>query len=149
MSSSSPTSIAAVIAGVQRICVQKKLRFTTVRREALELLLKEQKTCKAYTLLECLGQNNNQPTTIYRALDFLLQHGFAHKIHSQNAYVACRHPEDNHDCYFLICEHCGDVDECCNEKASRVIDNTAQNKKFNSKAAFLEIFGECQKCVNR
>lgn len=146
---STQSSIADIMAGVQRVCIQKKLRLTTVRREALELLLNEKKPCKAYTLLEHLQQNNNQPTAIYRALHFLLQHGFAHKIHSQNAYVPCRHPEDSHDCYFLICERCGDVDECCNKKASRVIVDTAQNKQFNSTRAFLEIFGECKKCLNR
>ena len=32
------------------------------------------------------------PPTVYRALDFLLEHGFIHKLASINAFVGCHHP---------------------------------------------------------
>ena len=44
---------------------------------------------------------------LYRALDFLERQGFAHKIKSLNAYVACRQGPDAHAAAFLICDCCG------------------------------------------
>ena len=46
-------------------------------------------------------------------LEFLEKQGFAHRIESLNAYVACRHGETPHVAAFLICD-------CC--KSSREIE---------------------------
>src|ERR1700755_1026355 len=45
----------------------------------------------AYELLDALepARGRVPPTTVYRALDFLLAHGFVHRIESKNAFVAC------------------------------------------------------------
>ena len=44
-------------------------------------------------------------------LDFLVAHGFAHKIERLNAFVACLHPDDGHRPAFLICRGCRTVVE--------------------------------------
>ena len=142
-------SNSEIIDAVQQLCARKKLRFTAVRNNVLRLLLAEKSPCKAYTLLARLQSNKTQPTAIYRALDFLLQHGFAHKIHSQNSYLACRHPRLQHNCYFIICRHCGCVQECCNANATRAIAQTAKQNNFQAPQAFLEILADCKKCASR
>lgn len=145
-----PKNTKLVIAAVQQICQQKKLRLTAVRQEVLELLLKGETDGKAYTLLDSIcQQNKRQPTAVYRALNFLLEHGFAHKVHSKNKYVACHHPTTNADCYFLICEGCGRVDECCSAEMSSAIAKDAKLKMFKPKQSFLEVFGWCKKCKRR
>ncbi len=49
---------------------------------------------KAYDLLDQMKATHDAaaPPTVYRALDFLLEHGFIHKLASINAYVGCHHP---------------------------------------------------------
>jgi len=46
-------------------------------------------------------------STVYRALDFLVRLGLAHRIESQNAFVACDVGACARSTIFLICERCG------------------------------------------
>jgi Fe2+ or Zn2+ uptake regulation protein/acyl-CoA thioesterase FadM len=56
----------------------------------LELLITQHAPAKAYDLLPLLdGDKTAKPPTIYRALDFLVRMGLAHRIESLNAFVAC------------------------------------------------------------
>lgn len=139
-------SQTTLINQVRALCAKRKLRFTETRRKVLTRLIKEKTPCKAYTLLQHMTATQTQPTSVYRALDFLLQHGFAHKIHSQNGYVACLHPQRAHDCHFLICRHCRAVEECCSPTAARAIDGIVKKNAFQKPQAVLEIYGICKKC---
>jgi Fur family zinc uptake transcriptional regulator len=84
--------------GRDRRCAAEGLRLTPVRRKALELLLKEHRALGAYAILDRLRAAGfgSQPPVAYRALDFLTQHGFAHKIERLNAFIACAHPGESH-----------------------------------------------------
>lgn len=136
-----------ILQQVRKLCVKRGLRLTQIRREVLELLLNSPKPVKAYTLLTQQKSGARQPTVIYRALDFLQQNGFAHKIHSQNSYIACHHPQQAHDCYFLICRHCGITRECCNKNTTDVINQLVQQNAFKKPKAFVEIFADCNICA--
>lgn len=139
-----------ILAQVQRLCAERRLRLTAVRREVLLLLLRAPAPCKAYALLKRMAAHTAQPTAVYRALDFLLLHGFAHKIHSQNAYIACVHPQQAHgECHFLICRTCGGAQECCSHTTTHAIAQTARKNQFRNPSAVVEIFGECKLCTNR
>ena len=46
---------------------------------------------------------NSQPPVAYRALDFLVENGFVHKIERLNAFVACALPGTVHSPAFMIC----------------------------------------------
>jgi Fur family zinc uptake transcriptional regulator len=74
----------------------------------LQLLLQAGKPVKAYDLNAAFGEDGSsaKPPTVYRALEFLEKQGFAHRIESLNAYVACRHGETPHVAAFLICDCC-------------------------------------------
>ena len=89
------------------------LRLTPVRRRALETLLDNHRVMGAYDVLERLAKDGfgNQPPVAYRALDFLVENGFAHKIRRLNAYAACMHPETDHAPVFMICSQCDAVAE--------------------------------------
>ncbi|VTR19627.1 Zinc uptake regulation protein [Serratia fonticola] len=49
----------------------------------------------AYDLLDLLrvAEPQAKPPTVYRALDFLLEQGFIHRVESANSYVLCHHFE--------------------------------------------------------
>ena len=68
----------------------------------------------AYAILEELSRREGKavaPPTVYRTLDFFLEHGFVHKIESLNAYAPCEHLGHAHHGMLLICETCGRSEE--------------------------------------
>lgn len=80
----------------------------------LEILLESHVAMGAYDVLERLRSEGRaaQPPTAYRALTFLTDNGFAHRIERLNAFVACSRPGcARHDPAFLICTGCGKVGE--------------------------------------
>jgi Fur family zinc uptake transcriptional regulator len=105
----------------------------------------------AYALMDRLGRHGPRPApiTIYRALEFLLENGLAHRIESRNAYVACI---NNHDSgapvVFLICETCGAVGEAPSLEVTRTLRVAATRAGFTPKAPVIEITGICAHCGN-
>ena len=79
----------ALLAAEER-CQEAELRFTPVRRKVLELLLREHRALGAYAILDMLREAGfaSQPPVAYRALEFLTEHGFVHKIERLSAFVA-------------------------------------------------------------
>ena len=96
----------AFVREVSLACEKRSLRLTEIRLQVLELVAAAEKPVKAYDLLDRLkdDRSNAAPPTVYRALDFLLEHGFIHKLESINAYVSCHHPSVAHHVPFLICD---------------------------------------------
>ncbi|GIT26478.1 MAG: hypothetical protein CM1200mP41_25220 [Gammaproteobacteria bacterium] len=87
------------------VCAQQGLRLTPVRERVLQLLLESHSALGAYDLLEKLKADGlgSQPPVAYRALEFLVAHGFAPKIERLNAFVACSRTHAGHSPAFLIC----------------------------------------------
>ena len=135
-------------ANAEAICHQKGVRFTELRKQVLELIWESHEPAKAYDLLARIDQNTAaiKPPTIYRALDFLLEHGLIHKLDSLNAYIGCNHPMTQHDCYFLICSECGRVDECCDERFGDMISGVTAENDFQVKDVTFEMIGICGQC---
>ena len=67
---------------VEEICSARGVRLTTQRKRVFELICESPKASSAYELLEDLKQSEPQakPPTVYRALDFLLEQGFIHRV---------------------------------------------------------------------
>ena len=81
------------LAKAELVCQERGLRFTEIRKFILRLIWDNPKPSKAYDLLDEVSKMNYsaKPPTVYRALDFLLENGFIHKINTLNAYIACTH----------------------------------------------------------
>ncbi|WP_219821644.1 Fur family transcriptional regulator [Sneathiella aquimaris] len=138
------------VQAANRICDERGLRFTDLRRRVLELVWENHGSAKAYDLLEKLGSDYSaKPPTVYRALDFLQENGLVHKINSLNAYVGCSHPLKHQDCFFLICSVCNEVQECCTGQIVDVVRDMAKKSHFSPHHTTLEIEGECEKCEAR
>lgn len=133
---------------VQQACHDRGLRLTTLRRDVLELLARAGKPVKAYALLEQLHarHDNPAPPTVYRSLDFLLEQGFIHKLESINAFVSCPHPDQDHQVPFLICDHCKNAIEVCDEQVAELITTQARALGFRAQAQILEVHGICRAC---
>lgn len=140
---------AGIVREVERECGTRGLRLTPLRREVLDLVAKARKPVKAYDLLEWLRDSHAgaAPPTVYRALDFLLENGFIHKLESINAFVFCQHPAEAHQVPFLICDVCENATEVCDEGAiAKLIEQQARGFGFRSKAQTLEVHGVCKAC---
>jgi len=131
------------------ICAQNGLRFTKIRRRVLELVWNSHQAIKAYDILELLQQEDAsaKPPTAYRALDFLLEHGFIHRIESLNAYIGCPNPEHIHDFQLLICNQCGQVDEITDPDLMIKLQAYAESSDFKLMSQVIELKGLCKKCV--
>jgi Fur family zinc uptake transcriptional regulator len=93
----------------EALCAARGEALNDPGRRVLKALLAASSPLKAYDLTYALasGGRSAAPPTVYRALKFLIGMGLAHRIESQNAYVACRFPGEPHFAGFHICERCG------------------------------------------
>ncbi|TAL73104.1 MAG: transcriptional repressor [Rhodanobacter sp.] len=136
---------------VEHVSEERGLRLTPLRMEVLELIAAATKPVKAYDLLDQLREKhgNAAPPTVYRALDFLLEQRFIHKLESINAYVSCHHPAQAHQVPFLICDVCASAEEVCDPRVAALIDAQAQALGFQALAQTLEVHGVCKRCRKR
>ena len=137
------------IAHAETICAERKERLTPVRRRVLEALLESHAPLGAYELIDRLAEHGARPApiTIYRALDFLREQGFVHRIESRNAFIACVHHHATADpVVFLICERCGAVGEATGAAVADTIRGAARAAGFTPKTPVIEIFGTCAHC---
>lgn len=136
------------VRAVEHASEERGLRLTPLRREVLELVAVARKPVKAYDLLDQLREKhgNAAPPTVYRALDFLLENGFIHKLESINAFVSCHHPAEAHQVPFLICDACSSAVEVCDERVAELIEVQARALGFRPQAQTLEVHGTCRNC---
>ena len=137
-----------VVREIEQHCRQRGLRLTPTRRRVLELVLAADGPVKAYDLLDQLKteQPGAAPPTIYRALDFLLENDFIHRLETLNAFVSCFHPQESHQGQFLICEHCQSVAEIHDDRLADQLRDAARHQDFEPSRQVLEIYGLCSEC---
>ena len=133
---------------VRVICKERQVRLTPVRERVLELLWSAHEPMRAYDILEMLGAEGfgSQPPVVYRALDFLIEHGFAHKIECLNAFLACDSPGADHGAKFLICTGCNRVAEFDDRAIAKALGKVAEGSGFSIGKATLEVEGLCPEC---
>ena len=140
--------VSQALADARAICQQQSARLTPTRERVLELVWQSHKPLGAYDVLAKLTAegHNAAPPTVYRALDFLQQHGLVHRIASLNAFIGCAHVGEHHTGMFLICRVCGNVLELTDASVSTAIRNAAGAEVFRAEAVTLEVAGVCPGC---
>lgn len=140
------TCISTALAAAEKHCAREGLKFTDTRRRVLTILLTEHRAVGAYDILDVLRRDGvaAQPPVAYRALDFLVSNGFAHKIEKLNAYVACAHPGQDHAPAFMICRSCDAVAEAQTEQST--LSRVAKSAGFHIEATVQEAQGLCPAC---
>lgn len=145
------TCISHALRQAEARCQAQKLQFTPVRRRVLEILLEKHRALGAYDILEVLAADGlgSQPPVVYRALDFLVSHGLAHRIERMNAYTACAHPNLAHDHVpaFLICRSCKAVAEAETELDQGRLGSAAKATGFAIERIVVEAEGLCPDCA--
>ncbi len=142
------TCVSDMLSQAESQCADQGLRLTPVRRRALEILVAKHRALGAYDLLAVLAAEGlgAQPPVAYRALDFLVKAGFAHKIEALNAYIACAHPGVCQTPAFLICRACKSVAEADTAPAKGRLDDAARAAGFVIERTVVEAEGLCPAC---
>jgi Fur family zinc uptake transcriptional regulator len=140
---------AQAIAQAEAICRSYGARLTPIRRRVLETLHASAKPLGAYELADALAPNGRRmaPITIYRALEFLIEQGLAHRLASQNAYIASFNGSGSRGATaFLLCEECGGVDEVTSAELGETLSNLLNRQGFQPRARVMEVTGRCSHC---
>lgn len=143
--------VSDALAAAETRCAEGGLRFTPVRRKVLEILLQEHRALGAYVILDKLREDGfgSQPPVAYRALDFLVANGLAHKIERLNAFTACVDPSHAHTPAFMICRLCDAVAESHAFPARGALGDAARATGFRIERTVVEAEGVCPDCVGR
>jgi len=140
--------IENAMSAAEQCCHARNLRLTAVRRKVLEILLQKHVALGAYDILEHLRKAGfkSQPPVAYRALDFLVSNGFAHKVERLNAFVACSYPGESHSPAFMICRNCDVVSETRTTPLKGTLGAAARSAGFKVERTVLEAEGLCPEC---
>ncbi|ORM75212.1 transcriptional regulator Zur [Pantoea wallisii] len=134
----------------ESLCLDRGVRLTAQRAEVLRLMAEQNGSISAYDLLDQLRISEPQakPPTIYRALDFLLEQGFIHRVESNNSYVVCHHfDEPAHTSVMLVCDNCAAVSEKHAHGVESIIAGLAEQAGFALRNSVIEAHGLCENCA--
>jgi len=137
-------------ARVELSCLRQGFQLTPLRRRVLDVFSNRDAPLGAYAILEELSRRGGKqvaPPTVYRALDFFLDHGFVHRIESLNAYAPCEHLGHAHHGMLLICEKCGRSEEIEDVETMAAVAAAAAKAGFGLKRVMIEAKGVCRKCA--
>lgn len=145
---SGPQGAASILSQAQARATRMGLRLTPVRLRTLEILIAAHGALGAYDVLEKLAAEGygTQPPVAYRALNWLVEHGFAHRIRRLNAFTACAHPSDDHAAAFFICDRCDSVTEAPAGAVTAALSDSAHAVGFAMERATIEAVGQCRAC---
>lgn len=138
----------AARASVEAACRSRGLRLTPARSFVLDRLLASHRAMTAYELLDALAEAGmpSQPPVVYRALDFLVSNGFAHRIERLGAFAACTCGAGAHRAAFLICRNCRKVAETAMPRPPRSLSALANSAGFSIERVVIEAEGLCARC---
>jgi Fur family transcriptional regulator, zinc uptake regulator len=139
------------VCAAEKVCQQRGMRLTPLRRQVLELVWSSHEPVKAYDVLERLQKTHRgaAPPTVYRALEFLQAQGFVHRIESLNAYIGCGAPQNAHAGQFLICHDCGEVAEIDDDEVRALLAKKARSLGFRIDNETIEVTGACVSCRDK
>ncbi|PID65458.1 MAG: transcriptional repressor [Gammaproteobacteria bacterium] len=129
-------------------CQKNDIKLTPLRSDVLEILAKHNNPLTAYEILDLLKESNPkaQVMSVYRVLEFLQNHHLIHRIENLNAFILCNHLSEHHISQWLICEDCGNVEECTDKNFNQAIHKTAADRHFRVTAETIELKGICVNC---
>ncbi len=137
---------------VEEACQRQGAQLTPLRRRVLDIFSGSSSPLGAYAILEELSRREGKqvaPPTVYRALDFLLERGFVHKIETLNAYVPCEHLGHAHHGMLLICASCGRSEEVEDDAVFSAAADAARAAGFRLDLVMIEAKGLCRGCAAR
>jgi Fur family zinc uptake transcriptional regulator len=131
------------------LCEQRGVKLTQLREKVLSLVWSSHQPRGAYAMMDDMARDGRRvaPLTVYRALEFLEEHGLVHRVESLNAYVGCPEPGRPHSGQFLVCTRCGNAAELDDPQISASIAAGAERIGFTVQRQTVEVSGVCPACL--
>lgn len=133
-----------MIQKARRICAANQLIFTPSRESVYREVLKHG-SIGAYEIAEQLSKvRRTNATTVYRALDFLLEAGLIYKILSNKKYAATRFESTVRTSpvnLIVICKTTGEVSELHSRALNTLLASITDEAGFDMTRATVEIEG--------
>lgn len=145
-------STVEYIQHVSEYCSELKLNFTPNREAVLALLHHSNEPLSAYDILAELQkqQAKTKPPTVYRALEFLLQHHFIQHLESSSRYLVSQQDAPFGPKPLLICTDCKSVTQLdLSNQLKTELDNFASKQGFSLHPQTYEFQGLCSGCQHR
>lgn len=129
-------------------CREKGATLTPIRRQVLAMLHRHPKGIKAYDLLDAIKLDlpSASPPTVYRALDFLIEQGLAHRIGKKNLFVACSQTAHREPSLFIVCPRCTGVTEFLDNPAVEFLARSLTGAGYLLENPEIEISAVCPDC---
>jgi Fur family zinc uptake transcriptional regulator len=113
--------------------------------EALEGALRPLSPYDIQKLLRKQGKYLNH-VTIYRILDLLCRLNLAHKVLSSGGFVKCNLDAIEGCHRFMVCQHCGAIQEFADKGLCQEENEFARNLGFRTEYHLSEFSGLCSRC---
>ncbi|NOL49331.1 transcriptional repressor [Pelistega europaea] len=142
------------LAEAAALCESRGKRLTTIRAQVLGLMLDNERSLKAYELLDKMQEihPSSKPATVYRALEFLEEEGFIHRLDAINGWTACQHihadAHEHHD-LLAVCTECGAVREIRAPQINEQLHDLLAQVGFSQNAPQTEIRATCTSCQQK
>ena len=121
--------------------------LTRNQAEVLGCLNAAGRPLTAYEILDRLKSRGiTAPTTVYRALDRLIEIGSVHRVESANAFAPCRHGARAHEAAFILCGECGRTIESDLDQSLAELKRRAAKAGFEVDHVMVELIGRCTAC---
>ena len=127
--------------------MEKRSKRITHADRVFKYLQAQDRPVSAYDILEGLRDDGvTASTTVYRALEKLLDAGRVHRIESLNAWTVCCGGHDGKTPVFAICDDCGTVTEHVDDDFADIIAALSKRTGFAPNRSVLELHGRCNDC---
>ncbi len=133
-----------------QICRERDILLTPNRQDVLDCLLKSTAPLGAYDIIDAMRTTIGRvvaPTTVYRALDYLVAHGLVASIKSKKAFVSCVAEGAPATPMFLICDLCGISKRLEDHRVEQLFVEDAHSLGFRLGRRLVELQGTCAACA--
>jgi Fur family transcriptional regulator, zinc uptake regulator len=124
-------------------------QWTPMRASVFAALAGFEKPASAYDIADAVSQSQGRrvaANSVYRILDLFVTANLARRVESANAYVANTHPGCLHDCIFLVCDRCGQMQHIDADTVTRTVRDVASEAGFTPVRPVIEVRGTCATC---
>jgi Fur family transcriptional regulator, zinc uptake regulator len=124
-------------------------QWTDMRADVFSALAERDRPVSAYDVAESVSTARGKrvaANSVYRILDLFVRTNLARRVESANAYVANTHPGCRHDCIFLICDSCGQIQHIDDDSLTGALVGAAKGAGFADVRPVVELRGMCEAC---
>ncbi|QIL90300.1 Fur family transcriptional regulator [Microbulbifer harenosus] len=150
------SQLKRTLGAAEQSCRTSGARLTEKRKNVLAILLRSKTPLSAYEIAEQYGRDYGESIpamSVYRMLDFLAEENLAHKLNSENKYLACAHIACDHSHQtpqFLICSRCNKVREIgIKPEVIAALRETVEGAGYRLQTSQLELDCLCDDCAER